>query len=203
VNGSSITEFVYDSYEIIFGKPELDGLPATYVEDKKEAETLVITLVDKLLGLKLKLSYTIYANRDVIARNALLENNGVVPVVIEKLASLSVDLPAQDLELISLPGRHIKEREIERQPIQRGTRIIDSKRGTSSHQANPFIALVAPKTDELTGIAIGLTLVYSGNHEMLIEQDQFSQTRVMAGINPFGFEWELGAMRVSNPLKLY
>ena len=193
VNGSSITEFVYDSYEIIFGKPELDGLPATYVEDKKEAETLVITLVDKLLGLKLKLSYTIYANRDVIARNALLENNGVVPVVIEKLASLSVDLPAQDLELISLPGRHIKEREIERQPIQRGTRIIDSKRGTSSHQANPFIALVAPKTDELTGIAIGLTLVYSGNHEMLIEQDQFSQTRVMAGINPFGFEWELGS----------
>ena len=193
VNGSSITEFVYDSYEIIFGKPELDGLPATYVEDKKEAETLVITLVDKLLGLKLKLSYTIYANRDVIARNALLENNGVVPVVIEKLASLSVDLPAQDLELISLPGRHIKEREIERQPIQRGTRIIDSKRGTSSHQANPFIALVAPKTDELTGIAIGLTLVYSGNHEMLIEQDQFSQTRIMAGINPFGFEWELGS----------
>ncbi|MFZ2694882.1 MAG: alpha-galactosidase [Lactococcus raffinolactis] len=190
-NGSSITEFVYDSYEIISGKPILDGLPATYVEGDEEAETLVITLIDKLLNLKLKLSYTIYAQRNVIARNALLENNGTAPVVIEKLASLSVDLPEQDLELISLPGRHVKEREIERQTIQRGTRIIDSKRGTSSHQSNPFIAIVEPKTDEFTGTAIGLTLVYSGNHEMLVERDQFSQTRVMAGINPFGFEWAL------------
>ncbi|PCS06401.1 alpha-galactosidase [Lactococcus piscium] len=191
VNGSSITEFVYDSYEIMAGKPALMGLPATYVESDSEAETLVITLVDHLLELTLKLSYTIFADRQVIARNSFLENKGQESVSIEKIASASLDLVSQDLELISLAGRHNKEREIERQTVQRGTRIIDSKRGSSSHQANPFIALVSPKTDEFTGTAIGLTLVYSGNHEMLVERDQFEQTRVMAGINPFGFEWEL------------
>ncbi|SCA92102.1 Alpha-galactosidase 1 / GH36, similar to LACPI-1294 from L. piscium MKFS47 (alpha-galactosidase, alpha-N-Acetylgalactosaminidase, stachyose synthase, raffinose synthase) [Pseudolactococcus piscium] len=191
VNGSSITDFVYDSYEIIAGKPALKGLPATYVESDSEAETLVITLVDHLLDLTLKLSYTIFADRQVIARNSFLENKGQESVIIEKIASASLDLVSQDLELISLAGRHNKEREIERQTVQRGTRIIDSKRGSSSHQANPFIALVSPKTDEFTGTAIGLALVYSGNHEMLVERDQFEQTRVMAGINPFGFEWEL------------
>ncbi|MCJ1979938.1 alpha-galactosidase [Lactococcus carnosus] len=191
VNGSSITDFVYDSYEIIAGKPALKGLPATYVESDSEAETLVITLVDHLLDLTLKLSYTIFADRQVIVRNSFLENKGQESVIIEKIASASLDLVSQDLELISLAGRHNKEREIERQTVQRGTRIIDSKRGSSSHQANPFIALVSPKTDEFTGTAIGLALVYSGNHEMLVERDQFEQTRVMAGINPFGFEWEL------------
>ncbi|MCJ1994745.1 alpha-galactosidase [Lactococcus piscium] len=191
VNGSSITDFVYDSYEIIAGKPALKGLPATYVESDSEAETLVITLVDRLLDLTLKLSYTIFADRQVIARNSFLENKGQESVIIEKIASASLDLVSQDLELISLAGRHNKEREIERQTVQRGTRIIDSKRGSSSHQANPFIALVSPKTDEFTGTAIGLALVYSGNHEMLVERDQFEQTRAMAGINPFGFAWEL------------
>ena len=191
VNGSSITDFVYDSYEIIAGKPALKRLPATYVESDSEAETLVITLVDRLLDLTLKLSYTIFADRQVIARNSFLENKGQESVIIKKIASASLDLVSQDLELISLAGRHNKEREIERQTVQRGTRIIDSKRGSSSHQANPFIALVSSKTDEFTGTAIGLALVYSGNHEMLVERDQFAQTRVMAGINPFGFEWEL------------
>ncbi|MDN6538137.1 MAG: alpha-galactosidase [Lactococcus sp.] len=191
VNGSSITDFVYDSYEIIAGKPALKRLPATYVESDSEAETLVITLVDRLLDLTLKLSYTIFADRQVIARNSFLENKGQESVIIEKITSASLDLVSQDLELISLAGRHNKEREIERQTVQRGTRIIDSKRGSSSHQANPFIALVSSKTDEFTGTAIGLALVYSGNHEMLVERDQFEQTRVMAGINPFGFEWEL------------
>ncbi|MDN6119666.1 MAG: alpha-galactosidase [Lactococcus sp.] len=191
VNGSSITDFVYDSYEIIAGKPALKRLPATYVESDSEAETLVITLVDRLLDLTLKLSYTIFADRQVIARNSFLENKGQESVIIKKIASASLDLVSQDLELISLAGRHNKEREIERQTVQRGTRIIDSKRGSSSHQANPFIALVSSKTDEFTGTAIGLALVYSGNHEMLVERDQFEQTRVMAGINPFGFEWEL------------
>jgi alpha-galactosidase len=191
VNGSSITDFVYDSYEIIAGKPALKRLPATYVESDSEAETLVITLVDRLLDLTLKLSYTIFADRQVIARNSFLENKGQESVIIKKIASASLDLVSQDLELISLAGRHNKEREIERQTVQRGTRIIDSKRGSSSHQANPFIALVSSKTDEFTGTAIGLALVYSGNHEMLVERDQFEQTRVMAGINPFSFEWEL------------
>lgn len=191
VNGSQVTAFIYDHYEIISGKPKLEGLPATYVLEESEAETLVIILIDHLLNLELKLSYTIYADRDVITRQSFLENKGTSSVVIEKMASLSFDLPEQELELISLPGRHVKEREMERQPIHRGTQIIDSKRGASSHQANPFLALVSPKTDEFTGMAIGLTLIYSGNHELLVERDQFSQTRIMAGLNPFGFEWVL------------
>ena len=39
-NGSRISEFVYEGYEIIAGKVNLQGLPATYTESDEEAMTL-------------------------------------------------------------------------------------------------------------------------------------------------------------------
>ena len=54
-NGSRISEFQYDSYEIIDGKPKLPGLPATYTESEGEAQTLRIFLKDALTGAKLAL----------------------------------------------------------------------------------------------------------------------------------------------------
>lgn len=61
-NGSRISEFQYDSYEIIAGKPKLSGLPATYTESEEEAQTLRIFLKDALTGAKLALLYTILMN---------------------------------------------------------------------------------------------------------------------------------------------
>lgn len=43
-NGSRITNFVYQTHRIYDGKPALAGLPATYTEDSKEAQTLEIEL---------------------------------------------------------------------------------------------------------------------------------------------------------------
>ncbi len=45
-NGSRISDFKYQSFSIVPGKPKLSGLPATYTEDDGEAETLFITLKD-------------------------------------------------------------------------------------------------------------------------------------------------------------
>ena len=39
-NGSRISEFVYEGYEITAGKVKLQGLPATYTESDEEAMTL-------------------------------------------------------------------------------------------------------------------------------------------------------------------
>jgi len=39
-NGTTITDFRYDSHKIFKGKNKLQGLPATYVEDDNEAQTL-------------------------------------------------------------------------------------------------------------------------------------------------------------------
>ena len=41
-NGSHISDFQYQGYEIIDGKPVLEGLPATYTQEKEEAKTIKI-----------------------------------------------------------------------------------------------------------------------------------------------------------------
>ncbi|MGL4988710.1 MAG: alpha-galactosidase, partial [Cetobacterium sp.] len=70
--------------------------------------------------------------------------------------------------------------------------VIDSKRGTSSVNNNPFIALKRKETTEFSGEVYGFNLVYSGNHIEMVEKSQYNKLRVSIGINPFNFEWSLG-----------
>ena len=59
-NGTTVTDFRYESHEIYKGKRNLKGLPATYVENEDEAETIEITLKDKLANLRVILTYTVF-----------------------------------------------------------------------------------------------------------------------------------------------
>lgn len=190
-DGSTVTDFRYKSYEIVTGKPRLDGMPSTYVEQDEEAETLIITLEDPKERLTARLAYTVYRDRPVLARSARIENEGAETHYLQKAASLSLDLPLQELEVITLNGMWGRERMMERESVKRGVKVFDSKRGSSSHQMNPFLALVSPETTEYAGEAVGFSLVYSGSHQMLLERDPYGQTRVQLGINEFGFEWRL------------
>ena len=54
-DGTSATDFRYESHNIYAGKNKLNNLPATYVEDENEAMTLELTLVDSLKNVKLML----------------------------------------------------------------------------------------------------------------------------------------------------
>ena len=190
-NGSRISEFQYDSYEIIAGKPKLSGLPATYTESEEEAQTLRIFLKDALTGAKLALLYTIFDEYSAIARSAYIENAGEKNLHVLNMMSLSLDLPDKDYEWMQLSGAWSRERYIKNRTLEQGITAIDSMRGNSSHEHNPFLALKRHNTDENAGEAIGISLVYSGNFRMQAEVDTHDVTRITAGINPEGFDWKL------------
>lgn len=190
-DGTIVTNFQVKTHKIVTGKPQLEGLPATYAQAVEEAQTLIVVVEDRFRGLEIELSYTIFANYPVIARNARLINHGKEKVIIEKLASMAVDFPAEAFELIHLNGTWAKERMITREPLQTGIKVLDSKRGSSSHQQNPFVALAKPHTTEETGEVYGFCLVYSGSHETMIEKDPYDQLRLTMGINSFDFRWVL------------
>ena len=190
-NGSRISEFQYESYEIIAGKPKLSGLPATYTESEEEAQTLRIFLKDALTGAKLALLYTIFDEYSAIARSAYIENAGEKNLHVLNMMSLSLDLPDKDYEWMQLSGAWSRERYIKNRTLEQGITAIDSMRGNSSHEHNPFLALKRHNTDENAGEAIGISLVYSGNFRMQAEVDTHDVTRITAGINPEGFDWKL------------
>ncbi len=190
-DGTRITELKYESHLVIPGKPALTGLPAVYTESEGEAETLVLTLADEYSGLKAHLSYTVFAHSNAIARSVRYENTGDRAMTLEKAGSAAIDFADNDFELISLWGAHERERHIQRQKLMRGNVRLESRRGASSHQMNPFAALVRPTTTEQQGDAYGFSLVYSGNFCIETEVEQYNMTRVTVGINDFEFAWIL------------
>lgn len=190
-NGSTVSDMRYKSHKIFKGKPALQGLPATYVEDEQEAETLEITLEDTVAKIELLLSYSVYEEKNVITRTAKIINNSSDSVDILRALSINVDIRDADFELLHLSGAWGNERLIERNPLRRGVQSVSSARGASSHQHNPFLALVRGNTTEDSGEVFSFNLVYSGNFLANVEVDQFKNTRVSLGINPFDFKWLL------------
>ncbi|MDS0524825.1 alpha-galactosidase [Clostridium sp. SHJSY1] len=192
-NGSKISNFVYKGYEIFKGKRKLQGLPATYVEDEKEAESLEITLVDEVLKSKLILSYTIYKDLDVICRNTKIINIGKEPFFIDSAMSLSIDLADCDFEMIHTSGAWARECHLRTRKLVEGVQSIHSLRGASSHMHNPFLILKRPDTTENIGESYGFSLVYSGNFLGQVEVDPYGVSRVMMGIHPDEFRWKLNS----------
>ncbi|MED0656063.1 alpha-galactosidase [Anoxybacillus ayderensis] len=190
-NGSRITRFVFQSYKVIKGKPRLEGLPATYVDNENDVTTLMITLYDEISRVELQLQYSVFEHESVITRSARLTNDGHHPIVIERILSAVVDYPDAQFEMIHLDGAWIRERHITSRVLKKGVQFIDSKRGTSSSQHNPFFALKRIDATEHIGDVYGFSLVYSGNFIAGVEVDHYDVARAFIGINPFDFRWIL------------
>ncbi|MDE6955945.1 MAG: alpha-galactosidase [Oscillospiraceae bacterium] len=190
-NGSRITSFVYHSHTVAPGKPALDGLPATYCEQDSEAETLTIRLRDELLNVSAYLNYTLFAGHPALARSARIVNEGGLELHLTHAMSLSLDLPDREYELLHFSGAWGRERHLKVRRLEQGVQSVESLRGHSSHNHNPFVMLRRPETDEDQGEVLGFSLVYSGNFLAQAEVDTWDTTRITLGINPFGFDWKL------------
>ncbi|ENZ33709.1 alpha-galactosidase [Clostridium butyricum] len=190
-DGSRISDLRYLGYECYKGKKVLEGLPATYVNDMDEAETLEIYLKDNIIGLKVILKYTLFHKKDVITRSVEFINESDSNIRLQRALSLSLDFRECDFEMISLYGAHNNEKNIARRRLISGVQGVDSARGSSSPHQAPFIALVRKETNEDLGEVYGFNLVYSGNFIAQVQVDQYENTRVSMGINPFDFSWLL------------
>ncbi|MBC1604407.1 alpha-galactosidase [Listeria rocourtiae] len=191
MDGTTISDLRYESHRIFAGKMKLDGLPASYVEQDSDANTLEITMADAVLGLRVILQYTVFGADNVITRSARFVNDGQDSLQILKAASACIDFKDSNYDLLTLPGAWGNERQVERAALRHGMQSVDSVRGASSHQQNPFVALLEKQTTEESGEAYGFNLVYSGNFEASVEVDQFATTRVILGIHSFNFDWKL------------
>ena len=188
--GHRASELCYEGYEILAGKPALEGLPATWGEDS-QCSTLKIFCRDSLLGMKVTLMYSVFQGSDALTRSVLIENEGEDPLYIEKVLSACLDMDDRNFEVLSLAGSWARERHIQRLPLGYGRQNVASFKGESSHQEHPFMALVTPGTTQDHGEVYGMNFVYSGNFIAQAEKSQFDSVRMTMGIHPEGFTWKL------------
>ena len=189
-DGSIVTDLRYIRYAIIPGKYTLEGMPAMF-GNASQATTLEITLEDPVTDVCVILKYAVFPEEDVITRAVRIENQGDRSCRICKAMSLQMDFLDNGWEMLHFHGRHTMERVPERTRLDHGVFRISSIRGASSHQHSPFAILTRPDTNEEHGLCYGFSFVYSGNFLCEAETDQYGQTRLLMGINPFQFRYEL------------
>ena len=189
--GSRITELKYQGYTLSTGKKRLEILPSTFDDDGDRSEVLTITLKDDVIGLVVKLNYTVFPKQNVIVRNVEFINEGEDELKLLKAMSLQLDLPDDEFDFIHFSGAWLRERQLYRTALRPGLQSIDSLRYSSSPQNNPFFMLSRKNTTEESGEVYGFNFVYSGNFQNSIEVDHFSTTRVLVGVNPVEFEYLL------------
>ena len=182
-------DFRYDSFEIRTGEDIKfdESLPAPHHLD----EELIVTLKEQSLDIKVELHY--YANNqyNVVVRNTVLINNSGEDLVIEKIASMQLDVVNKQYYFTSLNGSWIGECHAKRQKLYPGIYINDSKTGNSSAKHNPFFIVAAKEMTEDYGEGYSFNLMYSGNHQELLELNIHDHLHIQNGINPFMFEWTL------------
>ncbi len=184
-DGSRVVDLRYESYEINANRPD-GGMPVV-----SGGETLKITLVDQKSQLKVNLYYTIYQDLSAVVRSLEIVNDGQETVMLDRAFSFCLDFPNYEYKYLSLNGAHQNERQIATNTVIPGVYSVESHRGTSSPQHNPFLAVLSKDATETEGEVFGFNLVYSGSFQIDLELDECNSVRVAGGINSFDFCWEL------------
>lgn len=197
-DGTIDCDLRYDSWRLEQGMYSIPGLPAVYCDETNadtgaNAQTLVITLKDDLLKLKLDLYYGVLPKLDIITRAVRIENYGRSAFTLEKAQSACLDFVTGDFDAITFYGRHAMERNMQRQRVCHGTMTIGSTRGTSSHQYNPTMLLIDHMATEDYGHCYGMSFVYSGGFKGEIEKDQYNNVRMQLGLPDEMLAYPLGS----------
>ncbi len=180
------------AYQITKGKYQLETLPCVFANDNDTVDSLEIILNDAITNVQVSLLYGVFEEADIITRAVKVTNQGDKPIHLKKIMSVCLDfLNGANFDLLSLPGRYGQERQVERQHMTHHIHTIGSVRGSSSHQQNPFVVLCDQEATEDYGKCYGFSLMYSGNFLAEAELDQYDQLRLVMGINPKQFVYEI------------
>lgn len=180
----------YKKHEIYKGAPSIPDLPCVFA-NKEDCSTLEITTEDSVLNVQVVLIYVVFNNIDCIVRSTKITNLSKKNISIKKALSLSFDMDNDDFDVITLHGSWARERHICRHSLHLGKQGVVSMRGESSHQEHPFMAITSKNASENEGLAYGMNFIYSGNFIADAQLNQFNSVRILMGINPENFCWQL------------
>ncbi|HTX75606.1 MAG TPA: alpha-galactosidase [Terracidiphilus sp.] len=150
-----------------------------------------VVLKDISRQIYVTLHYAIDPATGIVARSATIENRESAPVTIEQAAAAQFALPRGHYTLNYLTGRWAGEFNLTQETLTPGARVIESRRGSTGHQANPWFAIQAGAPDEDHGDVWFGALGWSGSWRITVEQDQLDAVRVTGGFNPFDFGYVL------------
>ena len=164
------------------------------------AQSLEVVLKDISREVYVTLKYSIDADSGILSRSANIENREKQPIVVEQAAAAQWTLPPDRYTLSYLTGRWAGEWTLNQEPIHPGARVIESRRGSTGHQANPWFAISRDASQKNAGPITAAeeygevwfgALAWSGSWRFTVEVNQLDFVRVTGGFNPFDFRYKL------------
>ena len=156
-----------------------------------DPHALEVILKDISRAITVTLHYKIDPETGILARSATVENGEKQPIVIEQEAAAAFSLPPAHYTLSYLSGRWAGEWTLNQETIHQGQRVLESRRGSTGHQNNPWFAIGRGDADEEHGEVWFGALAWSGSWRITVEQDTLDTVRVTGGFNPFDFGYPL------------
>jgi len=183
--------FVEPALKVSFADGNRD-LVLHYDHHENATDGFNVVLKDIKRKVFVTLHYAIDPGSGILSRSATIENKEQEPISIEQAAAAAWSVPAGHYTLDYLTGRWAGEWALTQETLKPGERVIESRRGTTGHQANPWFAIQAGDApDENAGEVWFGALAWSGSWRITVEQDQLDAIRVTGGFNPFDFGYVL------------
>ncbi|MFC8663881.1 alpha-galactosidase [Streptomyces sp. NPDC057199] len=134
-------------------------------------------------GLGITLHYRMRAGTDVVERWVTLDNEGPALEVL-RADSAAWTLPQRDgWRLSQLHGRWAAESRLVRSELTYGEKVIGSRRGHTSHQHLPWVALDADgAATEERGEVYGCALAWSGTWRIAVAQLPDARVQITGGV---------------------
>jgi alpha-galactosidase len=164
-----------------------------YGSYKIAGDTLSIELKDIKYDLVVTLTYRAYPAEDIVRKSARIENKTRQPITIESAQSGVWYVPRdQHYRLTYAAGRWAGEDQLQQGMVHQGSMVLESRRGNTSHQMNPWFALDENgSADQQHGNVWFGALAWSGNWKMVVEETPVHQVRITGGFNDFDFSYPL------------
>jgi alpha-galactosidase len=164
-----------------------------YVSYQIKGSELTVLLKDLSRAVYVTLEYQMDGTTGILRRSATIENKTEQPFTIEQAASGTWNLPpADDYQLSYLTGRWADEWNLQQEMLHPGKIILESRRGSTGHQNNPWFAIErGVSQDQDHGDVWFGALGWSGSWQIAVEQNSIRQVRITGGFNPFDFAYVL------------
>jgi len=167
-------------------------LDLRYVSHESRDGRLVLRLKDVKREVHVSLAYAMDEASGILTRSATVENRTGNWIQVDQMAAACLNLPySDDYQLSFLSGRWAGEFMLQTRPVTPGAFVLESRKGVTSHQANPWIALSRTATGEEAGPVWFGALGWSGSWRINVEMDAMGGVHATAGYNPFDFNYRL------------
>lgn len=164
-----------------------------YVSHNIDRDKLSIVMKDISREVYVTVHYAMDPETGILRRSAEIENRTDAPFTIEQVAAGTYNLPrCTDYHLHFVTGRWAGEWNVQDEAIRGGKIVLESRRGSTGSQNNPFFAIDRDiSKDQDQGDVYFGALAWSGSWQISIEQDALQQVHITAGPNAFDFAYHL------------